>query len=105
MGLRNSYFCQGCQEIHEPGKHTKNPVLLGEAEKKVELPLDTIQYEASGHLSRIKELFPAQYKITMVARNTDTDNADIVLTEDPDMEAVKQAIDNSKVKRNGARQG
>ena len=76
----------------------KNPMLSGEPEKKIELPLREIHDQASALLADIKSLFPEQYKITMVARNTTLDNADLVLTEDRDMEAVKKAIDTSTIK-------
>jgi hypothetical protein len=70
---------------------------MGNAEKKVELPLQQIYDEASEHLLKIKNLFPDSYKLTLVARNTAAINTDIVLSEDPDHEAVHGAIDTSKV--------
>lgn len=75
-----------------------NGLIIGKPEVKIELPLREIHDQASALLADIKSLFPPQYKITMVARNTTLDNADLVLTEDQDMDAVKKAIDTSTVK-------
>ena len=76
-----------------------NPILKGRPEKKTTLPIEEIHHTASQKLYDIKSLFPEQYKLTLVARNTSMSHADIVLTEDTDMEAVKIAIDNSKIRK------
>ena len=76
-----------------------NPLLIGDADKKVALPLNDIHEEASRVLWDIKALLPPHYKLTLIARNTEMDNADLVVTEDSDREAVKRALDTSTVKR------
>lgn len=77
----------------------RNSLLMGDAEKKISLPLHDIHNEASRALWDIKALLPPQYKLTLVARNTELDNADLVISEDGDHDAVKRALDTSTVKR------
>lgn len=68
---------------------------------KVELQLS---YEATHavitrSLEAIASILPPEYKLTLVARHPESLNAQIVCTDDPDQEAVVDAIRNEAVIR------
>lgn len=55
--------------------------------------LPRLKLEIERHLTRIADVLPDEYVLTLVARHTTMEDADIILTRDDDLKKAVAALD------------